>query len=206
MGFYAWRASDSMFLKTLTNVALMLSILCAVGCTTSNGNGDPIAEEEQELEKKRPGAILTINKIISERQDKEEEVMVPSFWNNEKMICVDRNSLLTPQGIKSIERLPNDKVANSYDLILTLSNSGLMKYDIIFTTYGNVYLALLIDGAFYKTIKMTALIDTIDSKIFIPGPFSDELSKKIVAKSEVNYNYYNGIRPRTFFEKMLDPK
>ncbi|UDQ99216.1 hypothetical protein AAEX28_03810 [Lentisphaerota bacterium WC36G] len=166
-------------------------------------------QEEAKLEKKRIGAIITINNIIKEYTNKKYEVLVPSFWEENEKLCVNKNSLLTPESIETIERLPNDKVANTFDLILHLNDQGLMKYDIMETTYANKKLALLVDGQFYKAIEIAPLIDKKKNSFFIPGPFSDNLSKKIVEKAPVNYRYYNGIEEESnlqTLERLMNPQ
>ncbi len=194
-----------MLVKIIKRSMLLIFLIISASCAILD---NPETMSEEELEKKRPGAIMTINQIVKERNDRDFEIMVPDFRNDDKKICVNRNSYLSSRYIKKIERVPNDKVEKAYDLLLFLNEDGLVKYDIITANFSNKTLALLIDGRFYKNVIMTPIIDLDKRTVFISGPFDDATSKRIVEKSVINYNRYHNINNDGFFnlESFLDPK
>ncbi len=175
------------------SMVFIFLIMVTSGCTILD---DP--DTTSEREKKRPGAIMTITKVVVERKDQDFELMVPDYRNNDKKICINRNSYLNSKYIEKIERMPNDKFDKAYDLLLYLDENGLVKYDIISASFRNKKLAILIDGRFYKNSTMTPIIDLDKRTVFISGPFDDATSKKVVEKSIINYNHYHNKNTDSF--------
>lgn len=207
-----------MFIKIIFNtVILSIFILALTGCDTLTkfenwvNNTDDIGATEEmikERESKKPGYFLSLNKIVKERTTKEIEVMVPSYVYENKTICINRNSYLSSRHIKKIERVPNKKVNNTYDLILYLDNSGMIKYDIISTTLKGQKIGVLINSRFYRSSIVQKPINKEQKKILIEGPFGDAISQKIVEKSTINYDHYNSKDfSKIFkFDDIINPK
>ncbi len=207
-----------MVIKTIYNTAILsVCLLALTGCETLTkferwvNNADNIGVTEEmlkERESKKPGYIISFNKIIKERTTKEIEVLVPSYVYENKTICINRNSYLSSKNIKKIERIPNKKINNTYDIILYLDNSGMIKYDIISTTFKGQKIGVLVNKKFYRSSMVQQPLDKEQKKIMIKGPFGDAVSKKIVEKSTINYKFYNDKDFATIFkiDDIINPK
>lgn len=179
---------------------LGFSMFCLTGCENLRdferwlNEADDVGmskEMKEEREKNRPGFMISLNEIVRERTAQDIEIMVPSYIYNNQKICINRNSYLSSKNIKKIERVPSKKLANTYDLILYLDLSGMIKYNIITTSFKGQKMGVLIDGKFYRSTVIEKPLDEKTKKIIIRGPFGESVSKKIIDKSEINYKQFN---------------
>ena len=179
---------------------LGFAVFCLTGCENLRNfekwlnEADDVGltnEMKKEREKNRPGFMISLNEIVKERTTKDIEVMIPSYIYSNQKICINRNGYLSSKNIKKIERIPNKKLANTYDLILYLDMPGMIKYNIIMTSFKGQKMGVLIDGKFYRATVIEKPLNEEQKKIVIRGPFGENVSRKITDKSEVNYKQFN---------------
>ncbi|UDQ99215.1 hypothetical protein AAEX28_03805 [Lentisphaerota bacterium WC36G] len=162
----------------------------------------------KERENKKPGFMISLNEIVKERTTEDIEIMIPSYIYRNQTICVNRNAFLAARNIQKIERVPNKKLPKTYDLILYLDQAGMIKYEVLLTTFKGQKIGILVDRRFYRASKIESPLSEKERKILIHGPFGENVSQKIVEKSTINYKFYNDKSFQKIFnlDKIIDPR
>ena len=189
-----------MFIKCFQFLVISLFLGSLTACTAikelddiARGVDQKLLTEEEikNIEAKRVGFMVSLHEIVTNPVAKKIEKEVPTYLDENKKICINKNYFLHSKNIKRVERVKRDDVFGLYDLKLYLDMRGRIKYEALSMNFKGRKVGFLVDGIFYRAVKVEVIDDEDQLWTYIEGPFDKVISKKIVEKARVNYKHYN---------------